>query len=236
MRLRLYVVHGSHPCVAVRRALELKALDYKVFEYPPPMQAPAQRLIFGRRTVPGLRIDGEKVIGSRAIMHRLDELAPQPRLYPEDPELRARVEEADRWGDEVLQPYGRTMVWAGMQTDPSVMIGYSRGSKLPLPPPAIRAIGPLVIPVAARMNRTSPARGREALSELPPLFDHVDALIAEGTIGGPEPNAADLQIGATIGLLLTIGDVRAQLEGRPAKDLARHLEPFPGEIPAGTFA
>jgi glutathione S-transferase len=197
------------------------------------MQAPAQRLIFGRRTVPGLRIDDEKVIGSRAIMHRLDELAPEPPLYPADPGLRTRVEEADRWGDEVLQPYGRTMVWAGMT--PATMVGYARGSKLPLPPPAVRALGPVVIPIAARMNRTSPERGREALRELPPLFDHVDSLIAEKTIGGPQPNAADLQIGATIGLLLTIADVAALLEGRPAKDLARHLEPFPGEMPAGTF-
>jgi hypothetical protein len=28
MRLRLYVVHGSHPCGAVEKALSLKGLSY----------------------------------------------------------------------------------------------------------------------------------------------------------------------------------------------------------------
>ena len=75
MRLKLYVVHGSHPCAAVEKALQLKGLDYSVFEWPPPLQAPMQTLIFGARTVPGLRINGEKVQGSRAILRRLEELA-----------------------------------------------------------------------------------------------------------------------------------------------------------------
>ena len=42
MRLRLYVVHGSHPCAAVEKALSLKGLRYSVIEWPPPMQVPMQ--------------------------------------------------------------------------------------------------------------------------------------------------------------------------------------------------
>ena len=50
-------------------------------------------MIFGPRTVPGLRIDGtEKISGSRAIMRRLDQLAPEPPLFPADPAQRAPVE------------------------------------------------------------------------------------------------------------------------------------------------
>ena len=44
MPAKLYLVHGSHPCAAVQRALELKGLDYKVVEYPPPFHMPIQRL------------------------------------------------------------------------------------------------------------------------------------------------------------------------------------------------
>ena len=41
----------------------------------------------------------------------------------------------------------------------------------------------------------------------PAKLDHVDALAADGVIGGEEPNAADLQIGATLRVLLTVGDL-----------------------------
>src|SRR3954447_11024904 len=83
----LYVVHGSHPCAAVERALELKGLGFRRIELPPPLHAPLQRVRFGARTVPAMRLDGgEKVSGSREILRRLDELAPEPPLWPPDGE------------------------------------------------------------------------------------------------------------------------------------------------------
>jgi glutathione S-transferase len=102
MTIRLYVVHNSHPCVAVAKALELKGLEYKVVEWPPPMHAAMQMAIFGSRTVPGITIDGEKVQGSRKIFHRLDELVPEPRLYPVA--HRSEIESADRWGATCCGP------------------------------------------------------------------------------------------------------------------------------------
>ena len=56
-----------------------------------------------RHDVPGMRIDGERLVGSRPIMRRLDELVPEPPLLP-PPARRAatQVLEAERWGDEVL--------------------------------------------------------------------------------------------------------------------------------------
>jgi glutathione S-transferase len=97
VRAKLYVVPSSHPCRAVARALELKRIEFKEVEWPPPLHALAQQMRFGQRTVPGLVIDGEKVIGSRRIMRRLDELVPEPHLYPQDPQTRARLEEIDEW-------------------------------------------------------------------------------------------------------------------------------------------
>jgi glutathione S-transferase len=63
-------------------------------------------------------------------------------------------------------------------------------------------------------------------------------LIADGVIGGPRPNAADLQIGASVRLLGTFADARPQLAGRPTWELARRVFPtYPGagEMPAGTY-
>jgi glutathione S-transferase len=238
MRLKLYVVHGSHPCAAVEKALSLKGLDYSVVEWPPPMQAPMQRLIFGGRTVPGLRIDGsEKVQGSRAIMRRLDELAPDPRLYPEDLEQRARVEEADQWGDEVFQDVARELVWAGMLNNPSALVSYARNSKLPLPAPAIKLSAPLVARMSARLNRTNDEVAHKDLLALPEQLDQIDTWITDGRIGDPEhPNAADLQILSTLALILTVADARPFIAGRPCEERARALFPsFDGEIPAGSL-
>ena len=48
--------------------------------------------------------------------------------------------------------------------------------------------------------------------------------------------AADLQIGATLAVLLIVGDIRPLIEGRPAEQLARRFfDDRPGEIPAGAF-
>jgi glutathione S-transferase len=238
MGLKLYVVHGSHPCAAVEKALTMKGLEYRVIEWPPPMHAPIQRAIFGVRTVPGLTIDGEKVVGSRAIMRRLDQLAPEPPLLPADPQRRRAVEDAERWGDEVFQPIARRLVWAAMRGRPDAMVSYSEGSKIPLPPAAIRASAPVIARLGCRLNRTNGALARSELSALPGHLDHIDELIEQGTIGDPaHPNAADLQIASTVRLMLTIGDARTLIEGRPCHALATALFPHaPGEMPAGVLA
>jgi glutathione S-transferase len=240
MRLRLYVVHGSHPCAAVEKALSLKGLRYSVTEWPPPMQVPFQKLLFGDRTVPGLSIrngSSERIQGSRTIMRRLDELVPEPRLYPEDPVARAAVEEAEQWGDEVFQPVARELVWAGMVKDPAAMVSYSEHSRLRLPPPAVRISAPVVAHMAARLNRTDAEVARADLGALPGQLDRIDAWVADGTIGDAErPNAADLQLCSTVRLMLTVADARALIEDRPCAELARRLFPqADGEIPAGTL-
>jgi glutathione S-transferase len=237
MRLKLYVVHGSHPCAAVEKALALKGLDYGVIEWPPPLQAPMQKLIFGKRTVPGLRVGGEKVQGSRAIMRRLDELVPEPRLYPADEAARARVTEAERWGDEVFQPVARELVWAGMVNNPGAMVSYGEHSRLPLPAPIIRLSAPMIARIASRINNTDDDVARADLEALPAQLDKVDGWIADGTIGNTErPNAADLQLLSTVRLMQTIADARPLIETRPCAPLARALFPdADGEMPAGSL-
>jgi glutathione S-transferase len=238
MRLKLYVVHGSHPCAAVEKALAMKGLAYGVVEWPPPLQAPMQRVIFGKRTVPGLRIGGEKVQGSRAIMRRLDELVAEPRLVPADPLQRARVEEAERWGDEVLQPVARELVWAGMVKRPDAMVSYSEHSRIRLPTRAIRLSAPVIARLASRLNQTNDVIARDDLRALPEQLDKVDAWIADGRIGDSEhPNAADLQIASTVRLMLTLADARPLIEGRPCAELARALFPaVDGEMPVGALS
>lgn len=233
MPAKLYVVHGSHPCEAVKRALELKGIAYRTVEFPPPFHVPFQHLRFGQRTVPGIRFeDGEKLIGSSAILRRLDEMVPEPPLFGD-----ARIIEAEAWGEAALQPIARRLLWGSFQRNYGAMHGYQAGGKLPpLPRPMVAALAPIVTRAEGRMNEVSDAAVRADLQALPGHLDRVDGLIAEGVIGGNSPNAADLQIASTLRLIMTLGDVAPLFAGRPSADLAHRL--FGGQagaVPAGTF-
>jgi glutathione S-transferase len=107
---RLYSLSLSHPSQAARLMLEHKGIEHKVIDFPPGLQPLAVRLVgFRGRTVPALRIDGRRVQGSRQISSALDDLVPEPPLFPPDPDRRRAVEAAERWGDETLQPVPRRL-------------------------------------------------------------------------------------------------------------------------------
>jgi glutathione S-transferase len=238
MPAKLFMVHGSHPCVAVARSLEIKGIPYRNVEYPPPLHAPVQRLRFGGRTVPSIIFeDGEKLSGSVEIMHRLEEMVPEPPLYPRDRSERQRVLDAERWGHDVLQPIGRRVLWPAFALSPRAMLSFQEGSRLPSPPaPVLLAAAPLVVRAERRFNDATDDALRADLSALPGHLDHADALIADGVIGGERPNGADLQITTTLRLLMTVEDVRPIVEGRPAADLTLRLFPHhQGVVPAGTL-
>jgi glutathione S-transferase len=236
MRLKLYVVHGSHPCAAVERALALKRLRYGRVEWVQPLQVPIQRVLFGVRTVPALRVDRrEKISGSRRIMRRLEQLAPDPPLYPAS--RREAVEQAEQWGDEVLQEVARRLTWVGLTRFPDAMVSYAEGARMPLPAGVIRRIAPIIIRLESAMNGATEEAARQDLATLDDTLDTVDGWIAEGTIGDPEyPNAADLQIGSSIALLRTMADVRPLLDERQCGRLAEMVPHAAGELPAGALA
>jgi glutathione S-transferase len=229
----LYVVHGSHPCAAVERALEMKGLAFRRIELPPPLHVPVQQVLFRARTVPAARMaDGQKISGSRAIMQRLDEIAPEPRLWPADAERRALVERAEEWGDEVYQPIARRLLWGALRRCPKALVSYAEGSRIPLPGPAIRASAPAIVRAEVRLNSASEGAVRADLRSLPRHLDRVDGWLADGVIGGPEPNAADFQIAPSIRLLMSFDDLRPFVEARPCGEMAKRVvTDFPGRTP-----
>jgi glutathione S-transferase len=70
---------------------------------------------------------------------------------------------------------------------------------------------------------------RRDLAALPGILQRIDDWIAEGVIGGEQPNAADFQIAPTLRLAMTMDDLRPAIEALPAGQLALRLVPsFPG--------
>jgi glutathione S-transferase len=235
--IKLYVIHGSHPAVAVARALEMKGLAYEVVELLPPLHFAIQRVRFGAPTVPAVRLEnGMKVSGSTAIMRRLEEVAPDPPLFPADPTARAEVERAEGWGDRDWQAVVRRLLWVALDRSRASMPSYLEHARWRLPAPIVRAVAPGAILAERKMNDATEARARQDLPALPGHLDRIDAWLADGVLGGETANAADLQIATSTRLLLTIGDVRPLLSGRPCEAHAMRLfAQWDGWVPAGAF-
>jgi glutathione S-transferase len=183
-------------------------------------------------TVPAMKIDGRRIQGSRAISRALEETRPQPALFPADPQERMAVEEAERWGDEVLQDVPRRIIrWLSVHRPESKVL-IAREVGMPLP----RFAAWINTPSARHLARKVDADGqiRHAIDQVPEVIDHVDELIATGVIGGDQPNAADFQIAAPVRALLTVRDLAPVTDGRPAAEHAmRYLPDFPPDFPAG---
>jgi glutathione S-transferase len=233
----LHVVNGSHPCAAVLRGFELKGIDVRIAEYMPPLHPALLRLRFGSSRVPLLKLStGEVIPGSRRIMQRLDALQPDPPLYPR--EHIAAVEEADRWGDEVLQAAARRLLWAAFRGSPGALASFQAGSKLPSTPgPVVRLVAPLIITIEHRMNAVTPEATAADAAALPGMLAKLQEFSDDGAFGTANPTAADLQIGSSLQLLRAMEDLRPIIDANPlAREIARWLPPTPGSVPKGALA
>jgi glutathione S-transferase len=245
----LYVIPGSHACRTAMLALAHKGIVFRPVELPTGLHPLIVRLLgfpgSGGRTrsidggstamlatmnrlgtVPALRFRGRRVQGNRAIVRRLEEIVPEPPLYPADAALRLQVEEAERWGDEVLQMAARRIALAASLRGLDTL--HARGESGRLGP--LLAHGDLWRMVLARASaRTTFAAGadaeRELLIGLPAMLDRVDAWIAAGVLGGEAVNAADLMIAPSLALLDYRIDLSGELRARPCGALMSRLLP-----------
>jgi glutathione S-transferase len=233
MGARLYVIPASHPSIAAQLMLERKGIAYKRTDLLPVISKVALRAVgFPGQTVPALKIDGAKVQGSRQIARELERLRPEPPLFPADPQQRAAVEEAERFGDEELQHPIRQILWWALKQDKAPLRSYSEGAKIGMPIGLAMKTAAPIVALSARFNEAGDENARADLAALPALLDRVDELIAAGVLNGDEPNAADFQIAPSIGLALTLDDLRPAIESRPAAALAKRIVPdYPGRTP-----
>jgi len=226
-------MHGlapSHPCMTVEAALRHKGLDYDRIDLQSPAHIDQMQEIYGegRYTVPGAVIEGDPVHGSRAILARLEQLQPEPVLYPSE-----EVREAERWGDEELQHLGRRLTWGALHFRPEALGTFAGAGPLDGPGTdfAIKYVRS-----TWRYHGITAADIHQDLAGLPAKVEHIEELASQGLLGGEQPTAADLQIGATIRVLLTVGDLVPLLSGTAGERVAlRYFPSYPGEVPKGAF-
>jgi glutathione S-transferase len=229
---KLYVVPSSHPCATVMKALELKEMAYERVDLVPAFHVLAQWLRFGARTVPGIVFDdGHKVHGSRPILRALEEREPEPSLAN-----RPGGDKVEAWGEQQLQPLVRRVIWGALSKDTRAQETYIEGARLvpPTPLPVARASAGVVAFLERRLNRSTADAVRADLIQLPFDVERIDGWIADGTLGGE--TAADLQVFASVRLLMTLEDLEPVFAGRPCAEHARRLFPtYPGRVARGAL-
>jgi glutathione S-transferase len=184
-------------------------------------------------TVPALAFGAERVQTNRAIARFLDRVQPDPPLFPAEPALRARVEEAEAWGDEVLQMAARRITLAagrGGLDGLHARGGDGRLGALLSRDDRMRFVAGNV---AARIVFGASSENEEALlAQVPSMLDRVDAWIGEGVLGGPVLNAADYMIAPSLALMTYRRDVAEQILSRPAGAFVDRILPLPAATAA----
>ncbi|HTZ87019.1 MAG TPA: glutathione S-transferase family protein [Solirubrobacteraceae bacterium] len=248
----LYVIHGSHACRAAMLMLAHKQVPYRTVTLPTGAHPTLLRLLgfAGHRkpirsvngqtsrslaaldrmgTVPALKLGAERVQTNRAIARRLEELVPEPPLFPSDPERRREVEAAEEWADETFQMAARRTVLAGALHGLDGIYNRANDGRLG----ALLARGELL----RRINNQAAARvvfgagsaqaEQALLEELPAMLDRIDGWIAQGVLGGERLNAADFLIAPSLALLAYRLDLREGIEARPLGALVERVLPEP---------
>ncbi len=222
MTTRLYVMPISNAAAAGAAMVAHKRIPHRLVRLMPGLHPLLVRFAgFEDFTVPALELGGQKVQGSRRI------------AYPADPQARTRVEETERWGEQVLQPVPRRLFRYRLLSSESARLWM--GTEV-MHLPAARVMSVLFMPVIrqlAEISRADEPQVREDLARIPELLDHVDGLIGEGVIGGCEPNAADFQILASVSVLLGFADVAHVVRGRSCEQAAGRQYPQWPPIPRG---
>jgi glutathione S-transferase len=232
MRAKLYGVPGSHPVLSAELMLAYKGIPYSRFDLPNMSHKFILPLLrFRGSTVPVMKLDGRRVTSTMRIARALDKLQPDPPLFP--PQGAAAVEGAEAWADSVLQDTVRQLGRWGATHDPDAMGTFLETARMGVPTGVVRRALPLLRPVVALQMNVSDETARACLAALPGQLDRVDALLAEGVIGGEHPNAADFQIAPCVRLAMCFDQLRDGIASRPAGGHAMRVCPnFPGRFTA----
>jgi glutathione S-transferase len=231
--ITLHVLPPSHPCLTAEAALKYKGLTYELINLGMGRHQEEIERIYGegRRTVPGMTIGEETVHGSTEILWKLEQLYPEHPLYPEG--SAEAVREAELWADGDFQDFGRRLPWSALHFRPESMGSFGGAGPLD---PAGTDYAIKFIRSTWKYHGISAEQLAQDLQALPGMIDRIEDYAGQGLIDGAEPTAADFQIGATVRVLLTVGDLHPLFAGSAAERIARrHFADYPGLVPAGAY-
>lgn len=214
--LKLHQFHRSPFCDKVRRALHLKGQAFEVVDVPL-TQAPLRlRRLNPAGKVPVLEHDGRVVSDSSDILLYLEELFPDPPLFPLDPRERALCHMLEDWADESLYFY-----------EVRLRLTFPHNAERWVPEllahdaAPMRLLGKAAVPRVASQMLDKQGLGRKSEAQiLAETQRHLDALVdwlANGDwLVGQAISAADLAVFAQLDALEGTEEGGRMIGARPA--------------------
>ena len=156
MQVKLHQFAFSHFNEKARWALAHKGVPHDVATYLPGPHMPAIRRLSGQTSTPVLEMNGETVVGSAAIIERLESEFPDNPLHPEAEDLKRQALAFETEFDEIVGPAVRTVVFSVLVNEGAYLVRMFGGSKSLPKRLAYRASFPLAKGVIARGNGVNP--------------------------------------------------------------------------------
>lgn len=183
---RLWHIPVSHFSEKARWALDFKGVEHERRAPPPGVHMGIALALTGGRskTFPVLELDGRRIGDSTAIIDALEQAVPEPALYPENPELRARALELEEYFDERLGPQIRLLGWHELRRDPERMAEVAAAT-LPGPVAGLaptRALGGRLAStyVSLRYRVADEDAAEEARTVVAECFDRLERELGRG--------------------------------------------------------
>ena len=230
----------SHYCEKARWALERAGLTYREEPHVQGVHRVASRRAGGAGTVPVLVTDRGSVGDSAEILQWVDRrIAPEARLYPEDPQELREVRSLCARLDDGLGPRGRRLIYVHMFAQHKMMLDFNNRGVPRWEDRALRWGWPLAVAFVGRALGIE--EGVEVADEAAVWdeLDHVAGLLDDGRphLCGDRFSAADLTFAALCAPVLLPRDYGVPL---PQPEL---LAPATAELvararahPAGRYA
>src|SRR4051812_44892062 len=119
----LWHLKVSHYNEKARWALDYKGVPHVRRAVMPGQHPELARRLTGGSTLPVLSVNGDAVGDSTKIIELLEQLRPDPPLYPADPREREQALAAEDFYDEELGPHTRRLAVHHMLPEPRLLLG-----------------------------------------------------------------------------------------------------------------
>ncbi len=197
---------ASHFNEKARWALDWKGLPHTRRSLLPGPHIPVVRRLSGQTATPVLLIDERVVAGSADILAALEELRPEPPLFPSDPEARAEVEALQAHFDEEVGPQVRTALFSVLLDEPGYLCAIFDRERPGWQRALYRAVFPLVSGLVRKGNGVT---GPEAVEAAFAATERALDLVARrsggtGYLVGDGFTAADLAAAALLAPTLSL--------------------------------
>jgi len=195
----LWQFRYSHYNEKARWALDFKGIAHVRRSVLPGPHAPRMLWLTGQKAVPVLVIDGKVIPDSTGIIATLEQLHPDPPLYPHDRPAQQRALMLEDFFDEELGPHLRRAWFFETLSDPGFCAAQLSAGASPMAQRAFRAAFPLIAAVMKADMKIDAAGAEVGRAKIAAALDRIEAeLQPSGYLVGDRFTVADLTAAALL--------------------------------------